>query len=117
MLLCSEGKYLLLRKRSGHLSHLWRFPEAQQLGLLVSQLSDIQLIGRFSHAYLQTQEKIEVWAYNTHSLCHEWDSILSKQADNFEWLWAEDLSPFTLAGPYRKFLQKVFSNSTNTNNS
>ncbi len=107
LLLCAEGKYLLLRKRSGHLCHLWRLPEAQQLGLSDSKLFHHTYLGCFHHAYLQTQEQIKVWAYNTISFCYEWEVILNQQAHQFEWLWTEDFSALTLAGPYRKFLART----------
>ncbi|MEM9424444.1 MAG: hypothetical protein AAF975_06630 [Spirochaetota bacterium] len=106
LLLRAEGKYLLQRKTQGHLQHLWRFPDLQQFEDLGGKaILETRSLGRFSHSYLQTQEKIEVFSCESASSCCEWDEKLL--SSEFEWLWAESFAEITVPGPYRRFLEAI----------
>ena len=110
LVLYAEGKILLFRKRSGALRLLWRFPEiAWVIGL---QLPETKYLGSFDHAYLKIREKVEVYLYYSTRSCGEWNEKLWNEkflqhGDNCEWLWTEDIFAQTLAGPYRKFWNKL----------
>ncbi|WGK69568.1 hypothetical protein P0082_01535 [Candidatus Haliotispira prima] len=109
LLLWAEGGYLLLRKRSGHLRHLWRFPECEQLGTLFAREEDGTYLGSFCHAYLQEEEKIQVFRHVSPISRNDLEAALSQTVKrDFEWTWAglTELEQLTLAGPYRRFLRK-----------
>ncbi len=105
LLLCANGHYLLQRKRSGHLRHLWRLPQLAELG--IAELS-CEYLGSFTHAYLQTQEKVQVFACESNRPCSDWP--LQDLQQEFAWLWTENLEELTLAGPYRSFLDSYLRN-------
>ena len=115
----AEPCYLLLRGRSGHLCHLWRWPEQNQLSALFNRHSlkseKPEYLGRFVHAYLQNRETIEVFGLRLEKTTQKQQILntLNKQSgETWEWRWAslQELEQLTLAGPYRKFM-KIFLSS------
>ena len=116
----AEPCYLLLRGRSGHLCHLWRWPEQNQLSALPNwyllKLEQPEYLGRFVHAYLQNRETIEVYGLRLEKTAQKQQilNILNKKnGEAWEWRWAglRELELLTLAGPYRKFLENFWGNS------
>ena len=112
-----EPCYLLLRGRSGHLCHLWRWPELHQLSLLLTQSpKKPEYLGRFVHAYLQNRETVEVFGLRLEKTEQKSQILNALHQESGEWCWASlrELEQLTLAGPYRKFL-RIFLENAQTN--
>ncbi len=117
----SEPKYLMQRKHSGHLRHLWCFPELSRLAgmeVLATKIpgletgQGLEYLGSFKHSYLDTQETVQVYCCHLSGAAFPPDALpqfshKEQREETFDWLWADKLEDLTLPGPYRRFWQQL----------